>query len=736
MKKVVLKIGGMTCSACSSGLEKYLNKQNGIIQADVNLVLSVATIEYEGISKKQIAAFVREAGFTSLGEFKSITDLDSDNNDKIKIIVFGFLALLLMYISMGHMLNLPSVPLINHDHPVIISTVMFIFSLIFIAYGYDILKSGIKNLLHKMPNMDTLVTFSVTFSFLYSLYGYINVLLGNFEYLSNLYFESVCMVIYFIKLGRFIENIGKDKTKDAIKKLVQITPQKAILKINNKEKTVSIDEVQKDDILICKAGDKIAVDGVVVSGKTYVDESFITGESMPSLKEAGSPVLAGSINYNGYIEYKAQKIGKETTISEVVKLVVEATNNKAKIQQLADKISGYFVQVVVLIAVITFIIQLGIGLSFNEALIHMITVFVVACPCALGLAVPLVSVISSGKCAQKGLFLRNGSILEKTKNIDTIVLDKTGTLTFGKLKIFKVYNYSNYSDKKLLNIVANIEKKSSHPISTAFKISKKLKVTNFKTLNGLGIYGEIDSNNYYLGNNKLINNLKINDSYQKEYNNLINDGCTIIYVTENNEIIGLLGVKDVVRDNTKNIIQSFLKKNIEVIMLTGDNEQTANIIAEELGIKKVVANVLPQNKASYIKKLIDKNKKVIMVGDGINDAPALATATIGISINDGTDVAMDSADVILTNNNLENILDLINISKKSYKIIWENLILAFIYNVCMIPIAMGLIKGINITPVFGSVAMVLSSLTVILNSLRFGRWKNEKSDFENRRNEM
>lgn len=722
MKKLVLKIDGMTCSACSSGLEKYLNKQVGIKSCNVNLVLAIATIEYENLTKKQIENYIKEAGFKSLGEFKGIDDLETGKSDKNKLIILGILILFIMYISMSEMLNLPSIPFINHNYPLIFTTTMLFVTLIFLWYGFDILKSGIKNLLHKMPNMDTLVMFSVLFSFLYSFYGYINIILFDSQQFTSLYFESTCMVIYFIKLGRFIENISKDKTKNAIKNLVQITPKNAILKRDGKEEKVTIDKIVINDILISRSYDKIAVDGEVVEGRIYVDESFITGESNPVLKEKGSKVIAGSICYDGYIEYKALKIGKESTISEIVKLVVEATNTKSKIQKLADKISGYFVPFIILVAILTFIIQLLIGVSFEKSLIHMVTILVVACPCALGLAVPLVVVVSNGLCAKKGLFLRNSDVLEKAKNIDTVVFDKTGTLTYGKLNIFKVYNYSNLPDEKLLDIVSNLEKHSSHPISRAFNLKKKFTVTDFKTLDGMGIYGKINNKDYYLGNEKIILNLKIKNNYKKDYNFLIKNACSITYIVENRKIIGLIGVRDIIRSDIKDIINKFYNNRINVIMLTGDNDITAKVIASELGIKKVIANVLPNMKANYVKKLVDSGRKVIMVGDGINDAPALATATIGVSVNDGTDVAMDSSDVILMNNDMNNILDLIVISKKAYKVIKQNLFWAFFYNLCMLPIAMGLLEnfGISMTPMFGSIAMIFSSLTVVFNSLRFG----------------
>ena len=727
MKKIVLNIGGMTCSACSSGLEKYLNKQEKIKSANVNLVLSIATIEYENLSKKEIEKLIQNAGFESLGEFKGIEDVEIHHLDKIKLIVLGILVLFMMYLSMGHMAYLPEIPYLNHQYPAYLATTLFLLTLIFLWYGFDILKSGVKNLIHRMPNMDTLVMLSVSVSFLYSVYGYIHILIDHLNDFSNLYFESTCMVIYFIKLGRFLENISKSHTKDAIKKLVQITPQHAILKVNGKEKKISIDEVKTDDLLICKSGEKIAVDGIVESGTTYVDESFITGESIPVLKEKGSHVIAGSISYDGYIEYRAKKIGKESTISEIVNLVVEATSTKSKIQKLADRISSYFVPMILMISILTFGIQIILGVPLEESLIHMITILVVACPCALGLAVPLVVVISNGLCAKRGLFLRNSDVLENARNIDTIVFDKTGTLTYGKLKIFKFYNYSTYSEEELLNQVANLEQKSSHPIQTAFTVDKKIEVKDFKTLNGMGITGNINGKKYYLGNDKILKNLKLKEKNQKDYDFLVKNGCSIIYIVEEDTILGLIGVRDVIRTDVRETLLRFEQMGIDVMMLTGDNEEVSKKIAKELGIKKVIANVLPSAKREKIEKLIQSGRKVIMVGDGINDAPSLVTATVGVSINDGTDVAMDSSDVILMNNNMKNILDLIWISKASYRIIAENLFWAFFYNMCMIPIAIGLFEnyGISMNPMFGSIAMIFSSLTVVLNSLRFGRMKNE-----------
>ena len=729
MKKIVLRIGGMTCSACSSGLEKYLSRQEGVSSASVNLVLSLATIEYENLSKKDLERFVKEAGFQSLGEFKGVEDLESKKEDKTKYIVLGILILIMMYLGMGEMLGLPTIPFLNMDYPVLLSSVLLLITIVYLIFGFDILKIGFTNLIHRMPNMDTLVLFSVFFSLAYSLFGYVQIILGNLSYMHHLYFESAAMVLYFVKLGRYIESFSKDQTKSAIRKLVQITPSKAILKDGEKLTEVTIDEVSTGDTLVCRAGDKVAVDGTVTSGKTYVDESFITGESAPVLKTSGSKVIAGSICYDGYIEYSAEKIGKESTISEIVTMVVDATNTKSKVQKMADRISSYFVPIILAIAIVTFILSYLLGCSFSVSFTHFVTVLVVACPCALGLAVPLVVVVSNGLCAEKGLFLRNGEVLERAKTIDTIVLDKTGTLTQGKLRVYEFQNDSNLSDAEFLNVVANLESFSSHPIHTAFDVTKKLDVSHFEELSGMGILAKINDDEYYLANHKILTRLKLKNRYQTKEDNYSKAGCSIIYVVQNKKLIGIIGVKDTVREESKEAIREFMRRGIDVVMLTGDHEGVANQIAKEVGIRHVISDVLPKEKASYIEKLKQDGNRVIMVGDGINDAPALVASSIGISINQGTDVAMDSADVILMNNNLSNIIDFIDISKQSYHIIWQNLFWAFFYNALMIPIAAGLLLplGITMNPMVASIAMTISSLTVVMNSLRLRRWKNERN---------
>lgn len=730
MKKIILSIEGMTCSACSSGLEKYLNKQNGVIEANVNLVMANATIIYDEniiTNQDKLDDFVKQAGFKSLGEFKEINLEKNNKKQKIMFIIFTILAIVLMYISMGHMVNLPIFSLLDVTvNPINYTICLFIFTIAFIIYGFDILKNGYKNLIHKTPNMDTLVGIGVLSSFLYSVYSMIMIFKGHTQYVHNLYFESTAIVIYFIKLGRYIDGISKDRTKDAIQKLVKITPSKAIVKVDGKEKQVTLDEIHKGDIVICKPGEKIAVDGEIVEGKAHFDESFITGESKPVSKQKGDKVIAGSINYDGYIEYRAEKIGKDSTISEIVRLVIEASNTKAPIAKIADKVSGYFVPIIIIIAILTFIVYLILGYEFSESLVRFVTILVVACPCSLGLATPLAIVVSEGVSATNGILIKKSEILENARKVDTIVFDKTGTLTYGKLKISKVINYSDIKQDRLLQLVGSIESKSTHPIGNAFldyleeNNLEKLEVKEFENISGLGIKGIVDNQEFILGSAKILEKYNIKNIYSKDEEKLSEEGNSIVYVAKENKILALIGVNDVIRKNALEVIKELNNNKIETIMLTGDNSKTSEKIAKEIGITKVISNVLPQDKTNAIKEMKKENRYVLMCGDGINDSPALSIADIGVSVNSGTDIAMDSSDVILTKNDLNGILNLITISKKTIRNIKQNLFWAFFYNCLTIPIAMGVFTkyGISINPMIASIAMMFSSITVILNALR------------------
>ena len=726
--KVILSIEGMSCSACSSALEKYLNKQKGVVDASVNLVLATATIMYdETLSLNDLERFIEEAGYKSLGIYSEEKVFKKEKLNKRLFAFYTILSILILYISMSHMVGLPVIPLLNMEkYPVNYAITLLILSLPYLYYGKDILKSGYLNLVHKSPNMDTLVSIGVLASLIYSIFNTIMIIKGQTSYVESLYYESFCIVIYFVKLGRFIDTKSKSKTKEAIKELVQVTPTKALLKTREGEKEISIDEVKKHDTLICKPGEKIAVDGNIISGSAYFDEAFITGESKLIKKKIGDKVIAGSINTNGYITYEAINIGKDSTISEIVRLVVEATNTKPTIAKVADKVSSIFVPSILLIAFLTLIFNLLTN-NLDIALTRFVTALVVACPCSLGLATPLAVIVSEGFCAKKGLLIKNSESLELLNSIDTIVFDKTGTLTYGNLQVSTIYNYSDYSDKKILELVTSLENKSTHPIAKAFKGKSDLAVTKFNNIAGLGVSGTINDKKYYLGNDKLVDQLMIYDIHSLDFNRLVREGNSVIYVVEERKVIALIGVKDTLRSNAKEVIKKLKKSNKKVLMLTGDNKETANIISKDLALDEVKASLLPKEKTTVIKELLKENRKVMMVGDGINDAPSLATATIGVAIASGTDIANNSSDIILMNDNLESILNLFIISKKTIRNIKQNLFFSFFYNILMIPIAIGLFAKFNIimNPMIASFAMTLSSLTVVINALRLRKIKLE-----------
>ncbi len=729
MKKVLLKIDGMTCSACSSGLEKYLNKQDGIKKAVVNLVMNNANIEYDEkkLTLEQVEKFVEKAGFTSLGIDNFEKEEKKKSNEKYKLIGISVISILILYISMSHMVGLPVIPFLNMiTHPINYAISLLILTTIVILFGKDIIKNGYKNLIHKTPNMDTLVMIGVLASYVYSIYGTIRILQGHTMYVEKLYYESAAIVIFFIKIGKFVESKNKDKTKEALQELMTITPNNATIIREEKEVVVTLDEIQKGDIVICKPGEKIAVDGEIIDGVTHINEAFITGESKPAKKEIGSKVIAGSINYEGTIKYKAEKIGKESTVSEIVRLVANATATKAPIAKIADKISGYFVPVVLVISIISFVLWLIISKDIALAINIFVSILVVACPCSLGLATPLAIVIASGNASRKGILVKTSEALENFHKAKTICFDKTGTLTKGTLSISKIYNYSNLEEKELLKNIASIEKKSEHPIARAIvnkAIEEKIEfedLKEFKAIAGFGVEAIMKNDDKYLiGNRKLMTENGVIIPNEQDEQQLVNDGNSILFVSLNNKLVALIGVKDILKDNIENVIKELKDKNINVVMLTGDNEKTAEIVAKQIGIEKVIPNVTPKEKAEKIKEL-KKDGIVIMCGDGINDSISLVTADIGVSISSGTDIAMDSASVILMNDNIEKINELIEISEKTIKNIKQNLFWAFFYNICMIPIACGILEniGIEMNPMVAAFAMTISSLTVVLNALR------------------
>ncbi|CDE10797.1 heavy metal translocating P-type ATPase [Clostridium sp. CAG:354] len=711
MKKVVLNIEGMTCSACSNGLEKYLNKQEGVISASVNLVMATALIEYEdNLSIKDLNRFVKEAGFKSLGEKKE----EKKSNELTKLIIFSILGIILMYISMGQMINLPTPKILNMmESPRVYAITLMILSLLFIFYGFDIIKNGIKNIVHKMPNMDSLVGVGVIVNFVYSLWNTIQVFMGNTSLVHHLYFESSAIIILFVKIGRYIDKKNKDKAVDTIKNLVTITPKNGTILKDGKELQVTINEIQKGDTIISKPGEKIAVDGTIINGKTHTDESFITGESKPVSKKVGDTVIAGSINYDGYIEYRAEKIGRDSSISNIVKMVVEATNTKAPIARIADKISGYFVPAIFIIALISFILNFIITKDINESILALVSVLVVACPCALGLATPLAMVVAIGNCSRRGILVKSSETLEAINKVDTIVFDKTGTLTTGKMSIADgVYN------EVTLKILKSLEKNSNHPLAKSIYNNERdiFEVQDFEEVPGLGVKGIINGKQYYAGNYKYVEKMNVENKLRDNEAIFASKGESIVYLFDEKETILIIGLADTIKKDITDTIKKLEKLDKKIIMLTGDNEKTARAIAKQIGIENIISNVNPEQKLAKIKEL-NKNNNVAMVGDGINDSPSLKAAIVGISVENGTDISADSADVILLNENMNNIVKIFDLGKRTIRIIKENLFWALFYNVCMIPLATGLLP-IALNPMIASLAMTLSSLTVVLNSLR------------------
>ena len=720
----IINIEGMTCSACSNGLEKYLNKQKGI-EATVNLVMATASIDYDEkiVTEEDIARFIKEAGFKSLGE------RSKDGNEKAAfyfLIIFAFLSLFLMYISMFDMFKLPIPNYLNKMlFPKNYITIQIVSSVAAIIWGFDILKNGIKNIIHRMPNMDSLVGVGVIVNFLYSLYNSLFIDLDK-VILEKIYFSSWVRIILFLKIGRYIDKKNKAKAIDTIKNLVTITPREARILKDNEEVIVTINEIKKGEIVISKPGEKIAVDGKIIEGETHTDESFITGESNPVDKKIGDLCLAGSINYDGYIKYEALNIGKDSSISHIVDLVVNATNTKAPIARIADTISGYFVPFIFVVAAISFILNYLFTGIVSESVESLVTVLVVACPCALGLATPLAMVVAIGTASKSGLVVKSSEVLEQLNKIDTVVFDKTGTLTKGELEIIDSDIINKFAKSEVLKILKSLEVNSNHPLAKSIcKNAKNLyDASNFKEISGCGVTAKVNGKTYSAGNRKYLEKSGVKNVFIDRENEYAKKGESIVYLWNDKEAIAIFGLRDEIKPNIKNVIKELKDLDKRIIMLSGDNEFTAKVIASELSIDEVYSNISPEGKLKRIEEL-NKNNNVLMVGDGINDSPALKKATIGVSVSNGTDISNDASDVIMLSEDMNRLVGLFSLGKKTIRIIKENLFWALFYNVCMIPLATGLLN-VKLNPMIASIAMVLSSLTVVLNSLRLKNIKSKR----------
>lgn len=727
MKKDIIKISGMTCAGCSSGLEKFLNKQEGIIKAEVNLVMSNATVEYDEkiVSIEKIDEFVAQAGFKSLGIDKFEEEKNSLKNDTIKLIISIILGFVLFGIVFGNLLKI-DIPCINmNDNPKVYGISLFVLCTSIIALSFNTIINGVKKIIRKIPNMDSLISIGVITSYLYSIYSLIMTLFVNIEYVNKIYFESAAMVLVFTNIGRYIDSKSKIKVRSAVTKLMTMTPPKATIIRDEYEVAVNIDEVKVGDIVICKPGERIAVDGTVINGFTHIDESFITGESIPSAKSSGDKVLAGSINFDGYIEYRAEKIGRDSAVSEIVQTVVNSLNNKTSVEKIADKLCRYFVPAIIVIAIISLIVWLILGKSILFALNIFISVLVVACPCALGLATPMANTVAIGTSLKKGILIKNNEIFEKINKVTTVVFDKTGTLTLGRLRIDEIYKYGGVSENRILQLIGTLERKSEHPIAKAIIhrcIKQGIKIGQSREaelLTGLGIKSRYKGEDILIGSKKLMlkNGITINEEDEQK---LLDLGDMVIFVAVDGELIAMLGLKDTVKDEAKEVIENLNQMGIETLMLTGDNEKTAKLIAEEIGITNITANLMPNKKLQKIEKLIKSGKKVMMVGDGVNDAPSLVKADISVSMEKGADIAIDSSDIVVMDGDLTKISKLFKLGKKTLRVIKQNLFWAFIYNIFMIPIAAGVLVKLNVilTPMYSALAMTISSMLVIFNSLR------------------
>ena len=749
--QTIIPISGMTCASCAKAVERSVGKLDGVQTVDVNFATEKASISYipEKVKLSEIKEAIKKAGYEPRdAENKNAVDEDKIRKEKevkslwIKFIVSAVFAVPLFYIAMGQMIKEPFGPLplpqiINPDiNPLNFGLIQLFLTIPIVIAGYKFYTIGTKAILSKSPNMDSLIAIGTGAALSYSLYSLYLTFNGDMMAIHNMYFESAGVIITIVLLGKFLESVAKKKTSEAIKKLMGLSPKTAIIIKDNKEIEIPIEEVEVGDVIVVKPGSKIPVDGIVVEGHTSVDESMLTGESIPVEKSVGSHVVGASINKNGTIKFKAEKVGSDTAISQIIKLVEDAQGSKAPIAKLADVISGYFVPIVFAIAVIVSIAWFISGKDIEFALSIFIAVLVIACPCALGLATPTAIMVGTGKGAENGILIKGGEALESTHKINTIVFDKTGTITEGKPVVTDIITDGDINKDELLKIAASAEKGSEHPLGEAIVKEGEKKnlglynIDKFVAIPGHGIEVEIESKGILLGNKKLMQDRKIALRKLEEISDkLAAEGKTPMYIAINNKIAGIIAVADIVKESSAKAIMKLHDMGIEVAMITGDNKKTADAIARQVGIDKVLAEVLPQDKSSEVKKLQSEGRFVAMVGDGINDAPALAQADIGMAIGSGTDVAMESADIVLMKSDLMDVPTAIKLSRSTMRNIKENLFWAFAYNVIGIPIAAGvlyLFGGPLLNPVIAALAMAFSSTSVLLNALRLKRFKADK----------
>lgn len=754
MEKEKYKIYGMSCASCQAHVQSAVEKLKGIHYCNVNLLLNSMEVSYDDnvLNSKTIIDAVKKAGYKAKLENKNNIKRDSKektiDKDLIKLLISIFFLLFLMYVSMGHMIGLPLPTfLLKEENSIYLALIQLLFTLPSVIIYFKYFVSGYKKLFKLKPNMDSLVALGASASLIYGLVAISMLIIAKstnnsemmHNYMHNLYFESAATILTLVSLGKYLEKLSKKKTTLAIEKLIDLSPKKArIIEENGEEKEILANEVKIKQIVIVKKGEAIPVDGLIIEGQASIDESNINGESIPLYKKEGDEVYSSTIISSGYIKIKATKVGEDTSINTIIRLVEEASASKAPISKLVDKISLFFVPIIMLISLISFICFILSYKNFELAFNIAISVLVIACPCALGLATPVAIMVASGKAAENGLIIKNAEILEKTHLIKTIVLDKTGTITEGKPEMIDFICLLNENRKEdILSNVYSLESLSEHPLSNAINdycqknnISKK-NVLDYKTIEGMGIKGKVDNKVIYIGNRKIIDENDNNkDELIKKLNQFSSEGKTVLFVKENESIVALLTCKDKVKQNSKEAINNLHKLGIKVIMLTGDNLKTANSIAKECNIDEVYAEVLPIQKQEIIKKLkIDKKHLVSMVGDGVNDALALTSSDLGIALESGSDAAIECADIVLKRNDLLDVYYAIKLSKRTYATIITNLFWAFIYNIIGVVLASGIFYPafkIKLTPMIGSLAMSFSSVFVVLNALTINLFKKKE----------
>lgn len=738
-------IEGMSCAACAAHIDNAVRKVDGVKDVNVNLLSNSMEVEFDDkkCNDEKIINAVFDAGYGACEIGKKPEKKEKSKNSKrdlIELIVSFIFLIVLMYISMGHMDTfnwpLPSF-LLGMENALTFSFTQLLLTIPSIIFFRKFFINGFKNLFHLRPNMDSLIALGATASLIYGIIAIyaIGYGLGHddneivMQYMHNLYFESVAMILTLVSLGKYLEGLSKKKTTKAIEELVKLTPQNAVVLRDDKELNVNINDVKVNDIVICKKGDKIPVDGEIIDGNASIDESNITGESLPIYKGKGKNVFASTIITAGFIKIKAQKVGEDTSINTIIKLVEEASNSKAPISKLVDKVSLVFVPTIISISLITFIgfiisiYCFNAPYTFSDAFNFAISTLVIACPCALGLATPVAIMVGCGKGASNGLLIKNAEVLENTHYIKTIVLDKTGTITEGKPKVTDFIVFKE--DKNIRNEIYSLEKRSEHPLSNAIveflSCSNEFKIDEFKSIDGVGIEGKIDNNDIIIGNKKVLEMINENNFSLSTFNKLSEEGKTVLFVSKNSKIACLIALKDTIKENSAEAIKELKKLGIKIIMLTGDNEVTAKHIANEVGINEVISEVLPQDKQKVINSLkTDSHHLVAMVGDGVNDALALTSADIGIGIGAGSEVALNSSDIVLKRSDLMDVKNALILSKRTMVTIKIGLFWAFFYNSIGVILATGIFYpsfGIKLNPMISSLAMAFSSVFVVLNAL-------------------